>query len=96
MISERRRQLYGRAIEAWGDVAQVDIALEEIGELLIEINRHRRGRSETDDVVDEIADVRVMTEQLAVIFGEDDVEQRVEEKIDRLEQRLETGEWSDA
>lgn len=39
-------------------------------------------------MIDELADLRIMQEQLTEFVGRDRVEERVEDKMDRLRERL--------
>ena len=63
--------------------------VEEIGELLSALNKYERGRVELSDVTTEVADVRIMIEQLEVVLDiHDDVECEIKRKIERLKYRL--------
>ena len=81
--------LYLRAIAAWGAASQMDMLYEEIGELLTAIGHARRGRGTVADIAGEIADVRIMLDQLCVILECGDLaDARKVEKLARLEARL--------
>ena len=82
------RQILSKAISEWGIEAQTNLAIEEMGELIVAINHHRRGRVGMDAVQEEIADVMIAMKQLAMIYGESGVEIFSEKKMQRLEQRL--------
>lgn len=82
------RGLYEDATEAWGEDAQITLAQEELAELNVELARYFRGRNDTEDVVDEIADVLIAANQLALIFGLEETEDRVEYKLRRLRGRV--------
>jgi NTP pyrophosphatase (non-canonical NTP hydrolase) len=71
--------------------AQVDIMIEECGELIQAICKLRRAWSEErlQHVKEELADVLIMARQLRVIFGADDVDRIIDEKLDRQLQRIE-------
>ena len=86
------RQTFREAIETWGAETQIDLALEELGELQTALARHRRGRADVEDVAEEIADVRIMARQLSVVYGEDRVDSHVERKMERLRERLDDAE----
>ncbi len=78
-------------INTYGVKPQEDIALEELSELQKAILKHRRyGNKETEQaIIDEIADVQIMLEQLKIIYScHRDVEERVEYKIDRQIKRI--------
>jgi hypothetical protein len=85
-----------RALEVWGVVAQLRQAQlrqaqEELAELIVAINRYMRERTQSDAVVEEIADVEIMLTQLKLVFGALDVGSAVQMKRTRL-QRVEDAE----
>ena len=61
---------------------------EEVGELLSALNKHKRGRCARHDVITEIADVQIMAEQLAEMFGSVAVYNEKLRKLDRLARRV--------
>ena len=77
------------ALETWGEEAQIVMAIEESAELTHALTGLYRGRAADGDVIEEIADVQIMLDQLALLFGEGAVEDAVREKLYRLEERLE-------
>ncbi len=88
MKQEQLRQLC-KIIEAYGAEAQLNIAEEECSELIQAICKHKRGLGHIADIVDELADVEIMVNQLKIIFdcfGE--VEDRIDFKIKRQLERI--------
>lgn len=88
MKQEQLRKLCG-IIEHYGVDIQKDIAIEECSELIQAICKHKRGSGKLEDIVDEIADVEIMMNQLKIIFdcfGE--VEDRIDFKIKRQLERI--------
>jgi NTP pyrophosphatase (non-canonical NTP hydrolase) len=83
------QDLMDRATKIWGSQAQFDMAIGEIGELLSLVGRHAQGRATTEEWVSEISDVLIMVTQLALLFGKEDVEKRVSQKMSRLESIIE-------
>ena len=84
--------VYERAIAVWGETAQLDMILEEIGELVVAIQQRKRGRITNDGVCEEIADVGIMLEQAAIMFGETSVEAYRRDKLARLEAKVSAAE----
>lgn len=83
---------YEKAVEHFGKVPQMVKAIEEMGELSTEIARNIIGVYLDDEkMIDEVADVTIMMKQLAIIFGEKAVEDRIEFKLTRLKGRMEFG-----
>ena len=87
---EGRAAVYKAAIEKYGEGAQVRKAIEEMGELIVELSRVAvPPRTTMDALVDEIADVTIMMEQLRVILGANEsVQQRIDYKVRRLATRV--------
>lgn len=88
MNEKDKCKLYRQAIEKWG-TAQIIIAFEEMAELQKELSKYLRGRENTTEIAEEIADVEIMLEQMKVLFGiEDIVKDYKNQKLRRLEERL--------
>jgi NTP pyrophosphatase (non-canonical NTP hydrolase) len=62
--------------------------MEETGELLAALGKFDRNRVGEADVITELADVSIMVEQMAVVFGLDDFKREKERKLTRLKERL--------
>lgn len=89
MSENERDDIYKKAITKWGDVAQINMVYEECGELVTALARYMRGRATEDEVITEVADVSIMAEQLAVLFGKEKFNEEKERKLKRLKERLE-------
>ena len=78
------------AVETYGAEKQTDMMIEEMSELSKALLKHRRNATpETvDNVLEEMADVQIMLDQMRLIYG-DDTGNRAE-KILRLAARLGT------
>ena len=81
--------LYTKVMEAWGINAQVDMVMEETGEMLAALGKGKRGRVSKEEIITELADVSIMMEQMAVFFGLDEFRAEKERKLLRLKGRLE-------
>lgn len=87
-VSHERQALYLRAKNFYGDQIQHMVLAEEVGGLLDALSKFRRGRSSLEQVIDALADVRIVSEQLALQFGLNEVELVERYKLDRLEKRI--------
>lgn len=91
MTTEQLRQL-NTIIDHYGAIHQKDKAIEELSELITELSRCQQEPNETyymENIIDELADVLVMCNQLMIIFdcfGE--VEERIDYKINRQLNRM--------
>ena len=86
MNKEERIELYRKAIENYGEAAQQIVAMEECSELIQAISKKLRGRE--TNLEEEIADVEIMVEQMRLMSDSSLVDKIKEEKLQRLEQRL--------
>ena len=81
-----------RAIETYGKDMQLNVAIEELSELIKEICKHKRGADNREAIIEEMADCYIMLDQLEIIFDIDnecELWAKMIEKLDRLEKRLE-------
>ena len=88
MKQEQLRQLC-KIVECYGPDRQQDKAIEECSELIKAICKWKETSDHAEEIVDEIADVEIMCNQLKIIFdcfGE--VEERIEFKINRQLERI--------
>lgn len=78
--------IYKQAIEKWGEDKQIDMIVEETGELLQALMKYRRGKPH--NVEEELADVQIMIQQLKFMFDFDLYQEFKFDKIQRLKLRL--------
>ena len=83
MTQERESAILEGAIKKWGYRPQVIVAIEELSELQKELTKWLRGKGNRDGLMEEMADVSIMLNQLQLIFG-DPTEQEIA-KLERLE-----------
>lgn len=92
--AESRDVVFRRCICEYGTQPQIDVALEEMSELTKALLKWRRAKGAEltkarDNIIDEIADVRIMCRQMEILFqAEDEVERRIDFKVDRQRKRL--------
>jgi NTP pyrophosphatase (non-canonical NTP hydrolase) len=77
-----------RALTHYGVDNQILQSVEELNELATDLMHYRKGKAPHRKVIEEIADVRIMCDQLAKIFGESLVAEAEEYKLERLNNRL--------
>lgn len=98
---EEKRKKLKEIANAYGDNPQIDMCIEECSELtkaLLKYRRKSNSNSSTgeemsalrEDIIGELADVRIMVEQMEIIFGfHNEVNQIIDYKISRQMKRLE-------
>jgi NTP pyrophosphatase (non-canonical NTP hydrolase) len=62
---------FKKIIEKYGVKNQIEMAKEELAELIVALSHKERGRIPLEYVIEEIADVTIMLEQLKVIYDVD-------------------------
>lgn len=85
-----------KAIDTYGTIPQMDMAIEEMSELTQAISKYKRAPKNQSinpkiilNIYEEIADVEIMLEQLKIIFACDkEVTDWKQKKIARLNRRL--------
>ena len=78
------------AIQTFGDDHQIDLWFEESAELTKELCKTRRGIGNPYDLAEEIADCKIMLEQLEMIYANKYlVREFVRAKIKRLAETIE-------
>ncbi len=96
-----KRNVYKEAIETFGPVTQLIVAIEELSELQKELCKYLRGKGDVSKISEEVADVEIMLLQCKYIF---DISSKVRGhrmgKLFRLESRIDnfkanSGEYSE-
>lgn len=93
ITAEERRALLDRAITTYGAPAQMDMAVEEMAELTKAICKIKRAQAGCEvtaaigNVIEEMADVQIMLDQLRIIFHRSTEEAKLERLKNRLDGR---------
>lgn len=99
MNKEERLKIYKQAEDLWGLVAQYDQAVEEMGELIVAINKYKRkclyGEYANNpkveaSLIEEIADVKMCLEQLEEFVGSDKVNEVFDQKMQKFMDEIES------
>jgi len=82
-----------QALDQWGLDAQVGQTVEECAELIVALQKHVNRtplHQNTENILDEIADVEMMLAQMRLVLGIDDetLRKRIEFKFNRLQKYL--------
>lgn len=82
--------LYIAALKQWGGDAQMVVAIEEMSELQKELCKNIRGRENREAIAEEIADVRIMLDQMEILHGCKRLAREYKaKKLSRLQERIE-------
>ena len=91
MNAKERNIKYNQIIAKYGTKIQLIIAIEEMSELTKALTKTIRGYDWRNNLIEEIADVRIMLEELEIIFKcHDEVHKQIDFKLsdDRAEKRI--------
>lgn len=92
-LTEEERSILARAIQIFGKRNQFVVAIEEMSELTKELTKDLRGAHNADSIIEEIADVEIMLDQLKLmLFAFRSVRETRRLKLQRLAERIEEAE----
>lgn len=81
-------------LEYYGGKHQVIVAMEELAELIQQLSKSVRGSDNRTDIVEEIADVHIMLEQMRIFFNistaeiYDVMRLKLERETERINERV--------
>lgn len=87
-MTKKQRGTCREIVYHYGKDAQIPVAAEECCELGAALLHYSRGRGNDAEVVSEIADVMIVAEQMAELFGQEAVAREIDRKLDRQTQRI--------
>ena len=89
-FTKEQNQIMLNALNKFGVDAQDDIAIEEMAELTKAIIKNRRYKTfgTLENLYEELADVYIMLEQVLMSLDKDRVQNYVNSKLQRLNERL--------
>ena len=95
-MEKKFKGAYKKFLETWGVDVQSTMAIEEMSELTKAICKEKRYRDlggnheeALNNLIEEIADVLNMAEQLEYVYGEEKIEKIREQKIERTLKKIE-------
>ncbi len=93
LSKEERIEIYNKATQLWGEVAQYDQCIEEMGELIVAINKYKRkvlykeysdNKKIIENLVEEIADVSMCLEQMRYFFRDYNIDEVLDKKMQKF------------
>jgi len=85
----KKKDVYNKAKAIWGIDAQVTKAVEELAELQKELCKFLLDDAKFENIIEEVADVKIMVEQIELMFEIKEAVKAVKKKkIQRLSDRL--------
>ena len=85
------QEIFNKAISTYGEKAQKLMAIEEMSELTKEICKDFRGLLDREHLIEEMADVTIMLDQMLLIYkiSGEEILSMCARKMKRLKERLE-------
>jgi NTP pyrophosphatase (non-canonical NTP hydrolase) len=88
--------IYKRIVDKWGVESQLNMVIEEVGELLQAISKFNRAKDKDIEtqveayrhLCEEIADVINMTNQMREMFDSELIDKYIKEKLERISKKL--------
>lgn len=77
--------IYQATLDKWGEEAQFDQMIEECAELIVALKHYKRGKADKEEVINELADVKLMVGQLSWMFGTEELNSAIEAKLEKLD-----------
>lgn len=87
-MNDKQKSICRRILAHYGPDAQHKQTIQECSELITAICHRTDGRTTDDAVIDELADVSIMVEQMANVYGRARVEARIDAKLKRQLSRM--------
>ena len=89
-VLEQERELYRRALKAWGHEAQLGMVQEEAAEVIVAASEVLRNwtRDTADQLAEELADLEIMIGQMRCWLGDAAIGLHKARKLARLRERL--------
>ena len=92
------KNIYQDSIDKWGEFSQFDQMIEEMAELTVALNKYKRQYNDSllpeqkakimDNLLEELADVKMMLEEMEYMFGKDKIEKVYDKKIEKFFKQL--------
>lgn len=76
------------AVAHYGVKNQVEQMVEECAEFIVCVNHIRRGRETATELIEEMADMEIVLEQLKMVYGGEEWGAARQRKIERLKNRI--------
>ena len=87
-MNDKQKSICLRILAHYWPDAQHKQTIQECSELITAICHRIDGRATDDAVIDELADVSIMVEQMANVYGRTRVEARIDAKLKRQLSRM--------
>lgn len=93
-MNNKQIKILRKAIKKYGVKHQMLVVQEECAELIQAISKVLRSdvkqqASVYNNLIEELADVEIMSKQMRIIYGSTDIDEAMQKKTQRLERRLE-------
>lgn len=87
-MNDKQKSICRRILDHYGVFSQKIKTVEECAELITAILHNMEDRVNEAAVIDELADVSIMLEQMIAVYGRQKVDSRIDAKLRRQQDRI--------
>lgn len=80
-----RMEIVERVAKHYGFNPQLDMMVEECGEMIVAIGQYKRQRISTERLIEEFADIWIVLKQMGVFLDENSIANVIDYKLRRVE-----------
>lgn len=102
MRTMTEQQILQKAIDTYGQQAQIEMLVEEASEVIQAVQKLKRAfeskvvgieyniklKASNGHLMEELADLQIMLDQMYLIFPKEEIDEYREQKINRLKERI--------
>jgi len=83
-------EIIKKAVALFGRSLQSIVAMEELSELIKEVSKQLRGEGKRENLIEEVADVYIILEQIKIMYAidENELKDEMDFKILRLNRKI--------
>lgn len=85
LTGAERMEIVERVAKYYGFAPQLDMMVEECGEMIVAINHYKRQRVSTERLIEEFADIWIVLKQMGVFLDESSIANVVDYKLRRID-----------
>lgn len=85
LTGEERMEIVERVAKYYGFTPQLDMMIEECGEMIVVINHYKWQKVSTERLIEEFADIWIVLKQMGVFLDESSIANVIDNKLRRVE-----------
>ena len=85
LTGAERMEIVERVAKYYGFTPQLDMMIEECGEMIVALNQYKRQRVSTERLIEEFADIWIVLKQMGVFLDESSIANVIDYKLRSIE-----------